>query len=73
LFVALTSDRGLCGAFHTNICRELEADMAASNAAEMKIVTIGDKAKQYFQSKVTILYQIINFEARSPSKYFFLR
>lgn len=51
LFVALTSDRGLCGAFHTNICRELEADMAASNAAEMKIVTIGDKAKQYFQSK----------------------
>lgn len=47
--------------------------MAASNAAEMKIVTIGDKAKQYFQSKVTILYQIINFEARSPSKYFFLR
>jgi len=36
LFVAVTSDRGLCGALHTTICREVEADMAASDAAEKK-------------------------------------
>ena len=52
LFVAVTSDRGLCGALHTTICREVEADMAASDAAEKKLVTIGDKGRTYFAAKV---------------------
>jgi len=51
LFVAVTSDRGLCGALHTTICREVEADMAASDAAEKKLVTIGDKGRTYFAAK----------------------
>lgn len=51
LYVAVTSDRGLCGALHTTICREVEADMAASTAAEKKLVTVGDKGRTYFQSK----------------------
>ena len=52
LFVAVTSDRGLCGALHTTICRAVEADMAASDAAEKKLVTIGDKGRTYFAAKV---------------------
>ena len=52
--MAVTSDRGLCGALHTTICREVEADMAASTAAEKKLVTIGDKGRTYFASKVNI-------------------
>jgi len=51
VFIALTSDRGLCGALHTTICREVEAEMAASTAEEKKLITIGDKARTYFQSK----------------------
>jgi len=51
VFVALTSDRGLCGALHTTICREVEAEMAASTAEEKKLITIGDKARAYFASK----------------------
>merc|ERR1712226_1200395 len=28
LYIAITSDRGLCGALHTTICREVEAETA---------------------------------------------
>jgi len=51
LYIAITSDRGLCGALHTTICREVEAEMAASSAAEKKLITVGDKARTYFNSK----------------------
>jgi len=53
IYVAITSDRGLCGALHTTICREIEAEINASTAAEKKLVTYGDKGRQYFQSKGT--------------------
>lgn len=48
IYVAVTSDRGLCGALHTTICREIQADMEASSAAEKKLVTIGDKGRAFF-------------------------
>merc|ERR1711990_893438 len=53
IYLAITSDRGLCGALHTTICREIEAEINASTAAEKKLVTYGDKGRQYFQSKGT--------------------
>jgi len=53
LYVAVTSDRGLCGALHTTICREIEAEMNESTAAEKKLVTYGDKGRVFFQSKGT--------------------
>lgn len=43
LIVACTSDRGLCGAIHSNICKRIKAELAAdSNAA---IFCIGDKSR----------------------------
>jgi len=53
LYLAITSDRGLCGALHTTICREVEAEMAASSAEEIALVTYGDKGRAYFASKGT--------------------
>ena len=56
LYIAVTSDRGLCGALHTTICREIEADMNLSTASEIKLVCIGDKGRTYFQSKVAMFF-----------------
>merc|ERR1712123_530546 len=50
LYMAITSDRGLCGALHTTICREVEAEMNAA-AEEKALVTYGDKGRAYFVSK----------------------
>lgn len=46
LVIALTSDRGLCGAVHSNVAKRIRAIMKEDpNASNLKIICIGDKAK----------------------------
>jgi len=46
LYVAIASDRGLCGALHSNIARAVKEDMTTlPEGTEAKIVTLGEKAK----------------------------
>jgi len=51
LYIAMTSDRGLCGALHTTICREVLQDMENDNVETPGLVTIGDKARLFFQAQ----------------------
>ncbi len=47
LIVAVSSDRGLCGAIHTSIVKAVKGLLAENKQGlETRIVTIGDKAKQ---------------------------
>merc|ERR1712136_376979 len=46
LYVAVASDKGLCGALHSNIARAVKEDMThLPEGTEAKIVTVGEKAK----------------------------
>ncbi|XP_071138148.1 ATP synthase subunit gamma, mitochondrial-like [Mytilus edulis] len=46
LLVAVTSDRGLCGGVHSNVCKAIKAIMnEMENTADTKLVLIGDKSK----------------------------
>lgn len=46
LIVAVSSDKGLCGGIHSNICKAVRTEMANKSAeANVKIVAIGDKAR----------------------------
>ena len=49
IFVAVTSDRGLCGALHSNLSRALKAEFDKHPGEDIKIVTVGEKAKVFFQ------------------------
>ena len=50
LMVAMSSDRGLCGAIHSSIAKAIKADMAASaDPANVRIICVGDKAKAILQ------------------------
>lgn len=50
LIVAVTSDRGLCGAIHTSIVKAVKATLAENKQGlETKIVCIGDKSKSMLQ------------------------
>jgi F-type H+-transporting ATPase subunit gamma len=55
LIIAVSSDRGLCGAIHTSIVKAVKALLAEKKAAataaglETRIVPVGDKAKQILQ------------------------
>lgn len=48
LIVAMTSDRGLCGAVHTSIARSIRSELAAG-AENIKVICIGDKSRAILQ------------------------
>lgn len=50
LLVALTSDRGLCGAVHSSICRAIKAELNARPSLEnVGIICVGDKSRAQLQ------------------------
>lgn len=50
LIVALTSDRGLCGAVHTNVSKRIRAMLGAvADSSDMKVLCIGDKSRSMLQ------------------------
>jgi F-type H+-transporting ATPase subunit gamma len=51
--VVVTSDRGLCGAFNTNILKSAQQtiDQLKSDGFEVSISTVGKKARDYFKRR----------------------
>ena len=50
LYVAITSDRGLAGGVHSNICKAIRADiheMTPEAAANTKVICVGDKSRAF--------------------------
>jgi len=46
LFVALSSDRGLCGGIHSNICKTIRNELQArDNIDNVGIICVGDKSR----------------------------
>ena len=50
-FVVVTSDRGLCGAFNSNVLKHVEPLIAERTAADVgaTLTTAGRKARDYFK------------------------
>ena len=49
LFVVMTSDRGLCGAFNGNICRFTEEFLKKKESPQQELFFIGKKGHDYFK------------------------
>ncbi len=46
LFVALTSDRGLCGAIHSSICKSIRSELNEKPSLDnVGIICVGDKSR----------------------------
>lgn len=70
LVIAITSDRGLCGAVHSSVAKKIRSIMAeAKNPENIKIVCVGDKARALlargFPKNVLLSYN--NFGKKPPS------
>jgi len=48
LIIAISSDRGLCGACHTSVARQIRTDLTESSD-NTKVVCVGDKARAILQ------------------------
>ena len=55
--VLVTADRGLCGAFNSNLIKEAEKFMAErrGQGQEVKLICVGKKGYQYFKSRAEVL------------------
>nr|ALS04135.1 mitochondrial ATP synthase subunit gamma precursor [Acartia pacifica] len=50
LYVAITSDRGLAGAVHSSICKQIRSELAEKpNLDNVKLICVGDKSRAFFQ------------------------
>ena len=49
--VIITSDRGLCGSFNTNVLRKADAWLAEQKDCEVEIVTIGKRGNDYYKRR----------------------
>lgn len=70
LVIAITSDRGLCGAVHTSVARKIRNIINESpNPDNIKIICVGDKSRtllaRAFPKNVLLAYN--NFGKRPPS------
>jgi F-type H+-transporting ATPase subunit gamma len=49
--VVISSDKGLCGSFNTNILRAIEKDLEADRWPEVELAVVGRKASDYFRRR----------------------
>ncbi len=63
--IVLSGDRGLCGAFNTNILRAAERFLAEHLERKVEMVAVGRKARDYFRRRnVTILNEFVGIFAK---------
>ena len=50
-YIVLTSDRGLCGGYNTNVSKEALAVMNTNKDTEEKVIAVGSKGWDYFKRR----------------------
>ncbi len=62
LYVVITSDRGMAGAFNTNILKKAQADIDINGKEQAAIISIGKKSRDYFKNRnFNIISEYIDF------------
>jgi F-type H+-transporting ATPase subunit gamma len=65
LVVVITADRGLCGAFNTNLIRTAQNYVSDHTNQRVSLITVGRKGRDYFRKRsVTIVTEHVNFFGR---------
>src|SRR5579863_4820924 len=54
LLVLVTADRGLCGAFNSNLIRAAQGYFNVHGTAEVQLLAIGRKGRDYFRKRPAV-------------------
>ena len=69
LYVALTSDRGLCGGVHSSICKTIRNELLEKPSVEnVGIICVGDKSRAQL-GRYVYNYKFIYKKQNSKSNY----
>ena len=62
LYVVITSDRGMAGAFNTNILKKAQSDIDIDEKDQARIISIGKKSRDYFKNRnFDVISEYIDF------------
>src|SRR5213083_60273 len=65
LLIVVTADRGLCGAFNSNIIRTAQSFIRNHNTQTLSLVTVGRKGRDFFRRRgIPIRSELINIFSR---------
>src|SRR5689334_1374347 len=65
LFIVVTADRGLCGAFNSNITRTALGFIREHSGQEIKVVAVGRKGRDFFRRRgIAIRSEFVNIFSR---------
>ena len=65
LVIVVTADRGLCGAFNSNVIRAAQVFVKEHQGKEIKLTTIGRKSRDFFRRRPTPIHSdFINIFSR---------
>lgn len=66
LLIVLTSDRGLCGGFNTNLCKAADRYIKerASSYEQISVMTVGRKGYEFLKSRYTVHKNFSNVLAK---------
>jgi F-type H+-transporting ATPase subunit gamma len=55
LLVLVTADKGLCGAFNTNLIKAAQAFIAANSNKQIELLAVGRKGRDFFRRRSAVL------------------
>lgn len=66
LLIVLTSDRGLCGGFNTNLCKAADRYLKEKSAVyeQVSVMTVGRKGNEFLRSRYTVYKNFPNVLAK---------
>ena len=66
LLIVLTSDRGLCGGFNTNLCKAADRYIKEKSGAyeQISVMTVGRKGYEFLKSRYTVYKNFANVLAK---------
>jgi F-type H+-transporting ATPase subunit gamma len=66
LLALVTADRGLCGAFNTNLIKAAQRFMAENKDKQVELVSVGRKGRDFFRRRpVQMVREYVNVTART--------
>ena len=64
--IVMTSDKGLCGGFNSNVIRKTEGFIAEQKkeGKEVSLITVGKKGRDHFRKRATVISEYLDISKR---------
>jgi len=69
LVVLITADKGLCGAFNTNLLKAAQAFLKENSGKQIEFLTIGRKGRDFFRRRATLAGEYVGLTGKGRVEF----